>query len=93
MIDKDIIEIAEERNNVYINPDTMMYNRDSREATYGWDAVPKYWIESIKIEEHIEESGGFNNWRKWNREEVAEWVQTNYDCDDETAKEVAFYIS
>jgi len=35
------IEYAE---NVYIDRERGMYNRESREAVYGWQAIPESWI-------------------------------------------------
>lgn len=28
----------------------------------------------------IEENGGFDNFNKWNKREIAEWVRYNYEC-------------
>lgn len=40
----------------------------------------------------IDNMGGFNNWRNWDRKEVAAWVKSNFNCSSYVANNVAFYL-
>lgn len=37
----------------------------------------------------INGEGGFNNFRNWNKKEIAEWVFANYPCSKYVANKVA----
>ena len=41
---KETAEKIEQNENVYVDAEAEMYNRDSRDAEYGWDAIPQEWI-------------------------------------------------
>lgn len=47
---------------------------------------------STDILRNIKEDGGFNNWQKWNVNEVAKWIKANYSCSKKVAEEVAMLI-
>lgn len=40
----------------------------------------------------IEDDGGFDNFNRWNKKEVAEWVEENYYCNKKIAMKVAAII-
>lgn len=42
-----------------------------------------------EILENIEGNGGFDNFNRWNTKEIAEWVESNFDCTKYVAKQVA----
>lgn len=42
-----------------------------------------------EILENIEGNGGFCNLNDWNTKEIAEWVESNFDCTKYVAKQVA----
>jgi len=46
-----------------------------------------------QILSNINNNGGFDNWQKWNRKEIAEWVFSNFNCSKFVANRVAFYLS
>lgn len=46
-----------------------------------------------EILENLRGNGGFNNFHKWSKKEVAEWVMANYPCSKYVANKVAEYIA
>ena len=48
---KETAEKIEQNENVYVDAETEMYNRDSRDAEYGWDAIPHGWIKKAEMED------------------------------------------
>jgi hypothetical protein len=42
-----------------------------------------------EILKNIEENGGFDNFNKWNKKQIAEWVKANFNCSDYISKKVA----
>lgn len=40
----------------------------------------------------IEENGGFDNFNKWTREDIKDWVKANFNCSNYVAKNVAFHL-
>lgn|SRR5574344_545801 len=42
-----------------------------------------------EILENIRGNGGFDNFSNWNAKEIAEWVESNFDCTKYVAKQVA----
>ena len=41
----------------------------------------------------IRSNGGFNNWRHWNKKEIAVWVRSNFPCSRYVANKVAKYLA
>jgi len=41
----------------------------------------------------INSNGGFNNFNKWNRKEIAQWVKANYNCSYYVATNVSFHLT
>ena len=37
----------EQTHNVCVDIDTMQYNNDSHDSTYGWYMIPQAWIDEI----------------------------------------------
>ena len=50
-------------------------------------------MKTNEILSEIESNGGFNNFRHWNRAEIAQWVRANYPCSRYVAKRVAYFLS
>lgn len=46
-----------------------------------------------EIVSNINSNGGFDNFRGWNKSEIAEWVTGNFPCSKSVAKNVAFEIA
>ena len=44
---------------------------------------------TLNILSDIRDNGGFDNFRKWNRKEIATWVRYTYNCSVYVAKKVA----
>lgn len=49
-------------------------------------------MKTDEILKNILENGGFDNFNKWNYEEVIEWVRANYNCSRYVAERVAVQI-
>ena len=45
-----------------------------------------------EILENINGNGGFNNFRNWTVNEIAQWVRANFQCSRYVAKNVAWYL-
>lgn len=41
---------------------------------------------------NLKSNGGFNNFHKWTKKEVAQWVKSNYPCSNYVANKVSEYI-
>ena len=50
-------------------------------------------MKTTQILAHIRENGGFDNFRNWNKDQIAEWVQAYYDCSKYVANNVATYLT
>lgn len=46
-------------------------------------------MKTKEILDNIKDNGGFDNFRKWDKKEITEWVLANYDCSKLVAKKVA----
>lgn len=46
-------------------------------------------MKTNEILKNIKDCGGFNNWRHWTENEVAQWVRVNFDCSYYVSKQVA----
>lgn len=44
---------------------------------------------TTEILSNIRGNGGFNNFNKWSKKEIAEWVKSNFNCSNYVAKKVA----
>lgn len=49
-------------------------------------------MKTNEILKAIRAEGGFNNYRRWNKKEIAVWVKSNYPCSWYVAKRVAEYL-
>ena len=47
-ITQDHVEQIETEQNVYIDAEKLQYNRDSRDAEYGWESIPSEWLISTR---------------------------------------------
>ena len=50
-------------------------------------------MKTAEIINCINSNGGFNNFNKWNRKEVKEWVKSNYPCSNYVAKIVSIKLT
>jgi len=50
-------------------------------------------MKTDKILKEINENGGFCNLNHWNQKEIAQWVESSYNCSRYVAKNVAFYLT
>jgi hypothetical protein len=50
-------------------------------------------MKTNKILSEINNNGGFDNFRKWNFNEVKDWVKNYYNCSNFVAKRVATYLT
>lgn len=46
-------------------------------------------MKTTEILSNIRGNGGFNNWRNWNKKEIAMWVKANFNCSNYVANKVA----
>jgi hypothetical protein len=49
-------------------------------------------MKTKEILKDIADMGGFDNFRHWNRSEIAVWVRTYFHCSRYIAKNVALYL-
>ncbi len=45
---KEMIEYLEQGHNIFIDGKTQQYNRQSRDAVYGWLPIPAEWLHSTE---------------------------------------------
>lgn len=45
---EEIKNYIEQQHNVYVDAETELFNLDGYDSVYGWDDVPKEWIEEAK---------------------------------------------
>lgn len=50
-------------------------------------------MKTNEILANIRSNGGFNNFRKWNKKEIAEWVKSNFPCSRYVANKVAEHLA
>ncbi len=46
-------------------------------------------MKTNQILKDIRENGGFNNFNKWSKKEVKQWVKSTYNCSNYVAGKVA----
>ena len=44
---------------------------------------------TAKILKNIEGNGGFSQFNKWSKKQIAEWVKANFSCSGYVSKQVA----
>ena len=74
----DQIRHLEITHNVFIDPDTMQFNRDSQDAEYGWEPIPSDWLlceccglSSVSDEPEIAEDMLCDScYRQFNKDEI-----------------------
>jgi len=49
-------------------------------------------MKTKEILKYIADMGGFDNFRHWNRSEIAVWVAAYFNCSRYVAKNVALYL-
>jgi hypothetical protein len=49
-------------------------------------------MKTNQILANIRSNGGFDNFNKWNRKEIAEWVYSNFNCSKYVANNVSNYL-
>ena len=47
-MDRDTAAIIERNHDVYVDHISEQYNRDGRDVMYGWEAIPREWIDDAK---------------------------------------------
>lgn len=50
-------------------------------------------MKTAEIIKNISENGGFDNFNRWNRKEICEYVKANFQCSNYVAKQVSFRLS
>jgi hypothetical protein len=50
-------------------------------------------MKTKEILDCINSNGGFDNFNNWNQKEIAEYIESNFNCSKYVAKNVAFYLS
>lgn len=50
-------------------------------------------MKTNQILANIRSNGGFDNFNRWSRKEIAEWVHSNFDCSKYVANNVSLYLS
>lgn len=51
---------------------------------------PRINMTKTEILSNIRSNGGFDNFQKWNRKEIKQWVKAQFPCSDYVANEVSF---
>ena len=49
-------------------------------------------MKTSEILENIRDNGGFDNFNKWNRQQIKEWVKSNFPCSWYVANKVSFKL-
>lgn len=63
------------------------YTEQQKKSPYHLSCSPV-----LRLQQEIDEEGGFCNWQHWNINEVMEWILANYKAPKWVAKEVAYLI-
>jgi hypothetical protein len=50
-------------------------------------------MKTNKILSEIRNNGGFDNFNRWSRKEIAEWVENYFNCSKYVANNVSIYLS